>query len=259
MPAAPAPLHTSLVDLMSRPVRSQRIDQPGSRNDGGAVLVVMEHRNVEQLAQPLLDHETFRRPDVLEVDPAPALAQDLYGVDELIRIFGRNFQVDGIDIGEAFEQDGLAFHHRFCCQRAAVAEAEDGGAVGDYGDEITLGGVIEGAIFVLGDGEHRHRDARRIGQRQIALGCHRLGGDHFELARTALTVKQQRFLIGEGRTRAAAAAFGGHLNPLLRARDLIEHYQLPDGTLSPARKVGTALGPRGQCSHAEAGDLHNEN
>ncbi len=53
----------------------ERIDQAGRRDDGGAVLVVVEHRDIEQLAQPLLDHEAFGRPDVLQVDAAPALAE----------------------------------------------------------------------------------------------------------------------------------------------------------------------------------------
>jgi hypothetical protein len=35
----------------------QRIDETGRRDDRGAVLVVVEHRNVEQLAQALLDDE----------------------------------------------------------------------------------------------------------------------------------------------------------------------------------------------------------
>ena len=53
--------------------------------------------------------------------------------------------IDGIDIGKALEQDRLAFHHRLGCQRSAIAEPENGGAIGDDGNEITFGGVVEGA------------------------------------------------------------------------------------------------------------------
>ena len=182
MPAAPAPLQTSLVFLMSRPVRSQRVDQAGGRDDGGAVLVVMEHRNVHQFAQALLDDEALRRLDVFEIDAAPAGAEKLDAVDELVRVFGGDFQIDRVDVGEALEQHRLAFHHRLGRQGAAIAEAENGGAVGDDGDEIALHGVVVGLARVLGDRQHRHRDAGRIGQRQVALGRHRLGGDDFELA-----------------------------------------------------------------------------
>ena len=196
------------------PGEIERVDQAGRRNDRGAVLVVVEHRNVEQLAQPLLDDEAFRRANILEVDAAPALAEQLDAIDDLVGVLGRYFEVDGIDVGEALEQHRLAFHDRLRRQRAAIAEAEDGRAVGDDGDEIALGGVVEGAVLVLGDGQHRDGDAGRIGQRQIALGRHRLGGHDFELAGTALAVEQQRFLVGERRPRAAAIVFRRHLNPL---------------------------------------------
>jgi hypothetical protein len=44
--AAPAPLQTSLVSLMSRSGQVQRVDQAGHGDDRGAVLVVMEDRDV---------------------------------------------------------------------------------------------------------------------------------------------------------------------------------------------------------------------
>jgi hypothetical protein len=72
-----------------------------------------------------------------------------------------------------FEQDGLALHHRLGRHVAEVAEAEDGGAVGDDGDQIALGRVVVGLVDVLGDGQDRHGHARRIGQRQVPLRRHR--------------------------------------------------------------------------------------
>ena len=122
----------------------ERVEQAGGGDDRGAVLVVVEHRDVEQLAQPLLDDEALRRLDVLEVDAAPAVAEQLDAIDDLVGILGGHFEVDGVDVGEALEQHRLAFHHRLGGQRAEVAEAEDGGAVGDDGDEIALGGVVVG-------------------------------------------------------------------------------------------------------------------
>ena len=151
--------------------------------------------------------EALRRLDVLEVDAAPALAEKLDAIDDLVGVLGRDLEVDRVDVGEALEQHRLAFHHRLGGQRAAIAEAEDGGAVGDDGDEVALGGVVVGVVLVVGDRQHRHRDAGRIGERQVALGRHRLGGDDFELAGPALAVKQQRFLIGEGRPLAGAVVF----------------------------------------------------
>jgi hypothetical protein len=67
--------HQLDVGLSLRPVRSAGIDQAGGADDGGAVLVVMEDRDVHQLAQALLDDEALRRLDVLEVDAAEGRAE----------------------------------------------------------------------------------------------------------------------------------------------------------------------------------------
>ena len=220
MPAAPAPLQTILVSSILRPVRSSELSRPAVGDDRGAVLIVMEHRNVHQLAQPLLDDEALRRLDVLEVDAAPAGAEQLHAIDDLLGVLGRHFEVDGIDVGEALEQDRLAFHHRLGRERAAVAEAEDGGAVGDDGDEVAFDRVVVGLGRIVGDGEHRDGDAGRIGQRQIALRRHRLGGDHLELAGAAAAVEVQRLLIGEG--RPVAVGFLRHFNTLPPATGPLE-------------------------------------
>jgi len=53
----------------------QRVDQAGGGDDRRAVLIVMENRHVEQFAELLLDDETFRRLDILQIDSAPALAE----------------------------------------------------------------------------------------------------------------------------------------------------------------------------------------
>jgi len=46
-----------------------RVQQRGAGDDRGAVLVVVEYRDVHLLAQPALDLETLRGGDVLDVDP----------------------------------------------------------------------------------------------------------------------------------------------------------------------------------------------
>jgi hypothetical protein len=214
----------------------ERIYQAGGADDRGAVLVIVEHRDVEQLAQLLLDDEAFRRIDVFEIDGAPTLSEEFHAIDELVRILGRDFEIDGIDVGKALEQHRLAFHHRLGRERAAIAQPKNGGAVGDHGDEIALGGVVVGFGLVLGDGQDRNGDAGRIGQRQVALRRHRLGGDNFKLAGPALAVKQQGFLVGKSRPLRAAAVFGSHFNSL---------------PLTPGRKVAgiwNCSEPGGSCS-----------
>src|ERR1700728_4697110 len=157
------------------PGEVERVEQAGGGADGGAVLVVMKARDVEQFTQLLLDDETFRRLDILEIDAAPTLAEQFDAIDEFVGIFGRDFKIDRIDIGKALEQRRLAFHHRLRRQRTKIAEAENGGAVGDDGDEIALGRVVVGERLIRGDGQHRDGDAGRIGERKVALRRHRLG------------------------------------------------------------------------------------
>jgi hypothetical protein len=60
-----------------------------------------------------------------------------------------DFDIEHVDAGEALEQDALAFHHRLAGQRAEVAQAEDGGAVGDHRDQIALVGVAVGVGRIL--------------------------------------------------------------------------------------------------------------
>src|SRR4029078_12777632 len=55
------------------PCELERIDQAGGRDDRGSVLVVMEHGDIEQFSQSLLDDEALRGADLFEVAPAPTL------------------------------------------------------------------------------------------------------------------------------------------------------------------------------------------
>jgi hypothetical protein len=68
-------------------------------------------------------------------------------------------------IGEFLEQHRLALHHRLGRQRADIAEAQHGGAVGDDGNQVAR---------PRRSASHRDGNARGIGERQIALRRHRL-------------------------------------------------------------------------------------
>src|SRR6266513_1980176 len=81
MPAAPAPLQTSLVVATSRPVSSKALISP-------AAAMIAENRHVEEFAQLLLDDETFRRLDVFQINSAPALAEQFDAIDELVGVLG---------------------------------------------------------------------------------------------------------------------------------------------------------------------------
>ena len=150
------------------------------------MLVIMEDGNIHQLAQALLDDKALGRLDVFEVDAAEGGAEIAHRIDEGIRIFGVDFQIDGIDIGKTLEEHGLAFHHRLGGERAQIAETENGRAIGNDGDQIAARRVVISLAGIFRDRQHRHGHTGRIGQRQVALRRHRLGRDDLELARLAL-------------------------------------------------------------------------
>ncbi len=167
----------------------ERVDEPGGSDDRGAVLVVVEDRDVHQLAQALLDDEALGRLDVLKIDPAEGRAEIAHAVDEGVRILRVDFEIDRIDVGEALEEDRLAFHDRLRGERAEIAEAEDRGAVRDHRHHVGARGVVVGGRRVRGDRLHRHGDARRIGERQVPLRRHGLRRHHLELAGAPLGVE----------------------------------------------------------------------
>ena len=143
--AAPAPFTTTLMSASLRPGQVAGVDQAGGGDDRGAVLVVVEDRDVHPLAQRLLDDEAVGRGDVLEVDPAEARLEQFDASMNRCASSVVDLDVDRVDVGEALEQHRLAFHHRLRRERAEIAEAEDRGAVGDDRDEIALGRIIVGA------------------------------------------------------------------------------------------------------------------
>ena len=172
--------HLDVFDLLA--AEFQRVEQARAADDRRAVLVVVEDRNLHGLAQRLFDVEALRRLDVFQVDAAEGRLQNLAGADDLLRIFGVQLDIEHVDIGEALEEDRLAFHHRLAGQRADIAQAEHGGAVGDHADQVALGGVFVGEAGVALDFQAGNGDARRVGQAEIALRAAGLGGDHRQLA-----------------------------------------------------------------------------
>ena len=94
--------------------------------------------------------------------------------DHLFRVGLGELDVEHVDAGELLEQARLAFHHRLAGERADVAEAEHGGAVGDDGDEIAARRKRARLGRIGGDRVAGGGDAGRIGEREIALVDERL-------------------------------------------------------------------------------------
>ena len=114
----------------------QTVEQRGAGDDGRAVLVVVEHRNVHALAQLALDVEALGRFDVFEVDAAQRGFERGNHVDEFVGVVLGQFDIEHIDTGEFFEQTALALHHRLGCKRADIAQPQHSRAVGDDADQV---------------------------------------------------------------------------------------------------------------------------
>ena len=160
----------------------QRIDQSRRTNDGGSVLIVVEHRNVHLFLQRLFDDETFWRFDILKIDAPKAGAHQLDRSDDRVRIFGIQFDIDSVNIGEPLEQRAFAFHHRFGCERTKVSHPQNGRSVGNDGNHVALGGIIVCSTGVVSDGLYGNGNARRIRKAKVALRRHRDGRVHFQFS-----------------------------------------------------------------------------
>src|SRR5437762_777494 len=73
------------------------------------------------------------------------------------------------------EQAALAFHHRLAGERPDIAEAEYGGAVADYRNQVGARRQRGRFLRVVLDSEARVGDAGRIGEREVALVHQALG------------------------------------------------------------------------------------
>ena len=98
------------------------------------MLVIVEHRNVEQLGEAALDLEAPRRGDVLEVDAAEDRRDVDHGLDDLIDVLGGEADRKRVHVAELLEQHRLAFHHWYRGFGPDVAETEHGTAVADNRD-----------------------------------------------------------------------------------------------------------------------------
>ena len=156
-------------------LQQQAVADGGGDGDGGAVLVVMEHRDPHAGSEFGLDGEALGGLDVFQVDRAEGGFQGGDDVAEFGRVGGVDLDIEHVDAGEFLEQDGLALHHRLAGERADVAQAEHGGAVGDHGDQIAAHGIIVRRVRFGLDRLAGGGDAGGVGQGQIALRRHALG------------------------------------------------------------------------------------
>ena len=151
-------------------------------DDGGAVLVVVKDGNVHPLAADFFDDKAVGGFDVFKVDRAESGFKRTDDFGQFDGVWFVQFDIEAVDIGEFLEQDGLAFHDRLGRQRADIAKAQHGGAVGDDADQVAARGVIAGRGGVFFNLEAGLCDTGGIGARQIAAVSQWLGRADFQFA-----------------------------------------------------------------------------
>ena len=95
--------HLDVADAL--PGDLQRVQERGAGDDGRAVLVVVEDRDVQRLLQPPLHLEALRRLDVLQVDAAERRRHGGDGGHHLVHGVGVQLDVEHVDVGEPLEED----------------------------------------------------------------------------------------------------------------------------------------------------------
>ena len=117
------------------------VEHPRQHDDGGAVLVVVEHRDVQFPLQFRLDLETLGAADVFQIDAAEGRRDGLDGGDHFLLAAGVQADGECVHTAELFEQDALALHDRQARLGADVAQAQHRRAVGDDRHRAALEGV----------------------------------------------------------------------------------------------------------------------
>ena len=175
----------------------QRIQQGRARYDRRAVLVVVEHRDGERVAEGLFDVEAVGGADVFEVDPADGRFKQSTEPDHVLRLLRADLEIEHVDIRERLEEDPLALHDRFARQGTDVPEAEHRRPVGDDGHQVAFRRI---GVCVPRSGRDlaaRLRHPRRIGEGQVSLILEGLGRGDLDLPGATLRVVIQGLLTAD--------------------------------------------------------------
>ena len=146
----------------------QRVNERGEYNNGGAVLIVMEDRNVEFFFEPVFYLETTWGGNVFQIYSAKAGRDCFHDANDLVRVFRVQTNREGIDAGEFLEEHRLSFHHRHCCRRTNIAQTKHGSSIRNDGYRVFLYCQRKGLFRILVNRLADARNSRRVSHRQIS-------------------------------------------------------------------------------------------
>lgn len=92
------------------------------------------------------------------------------GIDESLWVFGVDFDVEYVDVGEVFEQYIFVFYYWFGGQWVEVIQVENCGVVGNYCYQVVFVGVLVGQFGIVGDFMYWFGDIWVVGQGQVLGG-----------------------------------------------------------------------------------------
>jgi hypothetical protein len=160
----------------------ERIDDTGQQHHRRTVLVVVENRDVQFLAQCFLYVEALGRLDVLEVDTAEAGGHLPAEIDDAVGVLLVDAQGKRVHPAELLEEDCLSLHHRHGRLGADVAQAQHGTPVGHHRHHVLAHGEVvrEGGLIVDSPAYARH--TRCVGHGEVCARFQRDPGCNLELA-----------------------------------------------------------------------------
>ena len=149
---------------------TQGVDEGSSDHDGGAVLVIVEHRDVQLPLQGLLDLEALGALDILQIDAAKGGRNGLAGSNDTGSVVGVDADGEGVHAAKLLEQHGLALHDRQTGFRADIAQAQHGGAIGNDRHHVALEGVLIHVVGVFLDLAAGFGHTGSVGGGQVIAG-----------------------------------------------------------------------------------------
>ena len=178
----------------------QGVEHTRQHDDGCAVLVVVEHGNVEVTLEFGFDFKALGAADVLQIDTAEGRSNGLDRSDDLLLRLGVQADGERIDAAELLEQDTLALHDRQTGLGADVAQTQHGSAVRDDGDSAALHRVGVDVIGVCLDLAARLGHAGGIGGGQRIAVLAFAKALHGDLAGEPAVELQSSFVVVHGDT-----------------------------------------------------------
>ena len=178
----------------------QGVEHTRQHDDGCAVLVVVEHGDVEVTLEFGFDFKALGAADVLQVDTAEGRGNGLDRSDDFLLRLGVQADGERIDAAELLEQDTLALHDRQTGLGADVAQTQHGSAVRDDGDGAALHRVGVDVIGVCLDLAARLGHAGGIGGGQRVAVLAFAKALHGDLAGELAVELQSSFVVVHGDT-----------------------------------------------------------